>query len=181
MILDILNKENEIILTQYQKSSGIYWVSKYLPLLCKHKKTILIDSIEEWYKIKKEFPEKVALRTDTKLGQEYPNIRGRTCSHEHVEKYYNEAKQKVKKPYLLCMDLADGAGDRIKSKGGFHINVTIGGNVYIRHAGIGFDYGDLIKRKAEHERWVIPWHDIPNIDTKNIGKYHIQTISQRSI
>lgn len=180
MILDVLDKKNEPILVQFQKTLSIFFITKYLPHTCKHKQTILIQTLDEWNQIKDRFPDMVTIRTDTKLGQSLPEMRSRTCLKKDVPRYFEEARKIVKEPYFLCMELEEGAGERVDTKGGFHVHIDMGSDVFIRHVGTCFDYGDLIRRKAEHERWMLSWHDIPTMRSADIPNYHIQTISQKA-
>ena len=178
MILDILDKKNEIMLTQFKKTIGIYLVSKYFPELCKHKQAYLISSIDEWKKIEHKFKDRVTMRTDSRLGQDWPKMRGRTGHKNDAIKYMKEAIKKEKEPYFICMELEEGSGERVNTNGAFLLNLNMGGNVTIKYVGPCFDYGDLVRMKAEHESWVISWNNIPEFDPMKIDDYHVKTIKQ---
>lgn len=180
MILDINNPNDTAFFNQLQKGKGIKLIKKYLPHLLVHKKVYVVNTIEEWNQIKDKLPDIVTVRTDNKNGMPIPLIGGTTRPKEHVEEYFREAMEVEKEPYFLCMELEKGTGERVDTKGGFLIDATMGGNVYIGHTGQEFDCRELTKGKVEHETWIIPWDEILFFKSSNHIKYHVNTISQEA-
>ena len=71
MVLDFHKKEHIPMISLYKKSSGIALVQKYLPHInpCEH--LFIIDSIDDWNKIKKYFTrELLTMRSDSKKAEE---------------------------------------------------------------------------------------------------------------
>ncbi len=180
MILDMNNVKDTVYFNQLQKGKGIKLISKYLPKLLVHKQVYSVNTIDEWQQIKDRFPDIVTIRTDSLFGMPIPNIGGITRNKQKVEEYFEEARKKVQNPYFLCMEFEEGTNERIDTKGGFCMDVNIGGMVHIGHTGACFDARELTKGKAEHETWQIPWNEIACITSKNHRKWHIQTISQEA-
>lgn len=180
MIINMNEQNDSKYFNMLQKARGIKLISKYLPNLSVHKQLYVVNTIEEWNKIKDKFPETVTVRTDSRNGRPIPNIGGTTCKKDNVEQYFKKAFSIEKEPYFLCMELEEGTGERIDTSGGILIDVTMGGMVYIGYVGPGFDCRELTKGKAEHETWTIPWNDLLFIKSSGLYKYHFQTISQQA-
>lgn len=91
MIINMHNPNDNKYFNMLQKARGIKLISKYLPDLTVHKQLYVINTIEEWNKIKDKFPETVTIRTDNKNGSPIPNIGGTTCPKDNAEQYFKRA------------------------------------------------------------------------------------------
>lgn len=178
MILDIDNPNDTAYFNQLQKGRGIKLIYKYLPKLLVHKRVYVVNTIEEWRQIKDKLPDTVTVRVDNRNNMPIPLVTGTTRPKDQVEEFFRETMKVEKFPFFLCMELEEGAGERVDTKGGFLIDATIEKNVYIGYTGQEFDCRELTKGKAEHETWMVPWNEILFFKSNNHRKYHINTISQ---
>ncbi len=87
MILDLSKKEHVPLINQYKKCKGISLVEKYLPELSPLNKMYVINSEEDWEKVKDEFPiNMMTVRCDSPRGIEGKLPEGLYIRHEELSR-----------------------------------------------------------------------------------------------
>ena len=180
MILKLSNKEHRPLINQYKKCKGIALVDRYLPELSPINKMYVINSLEDWEKVEKEFPdEMMTVRCDCPRGINGKLPSGQTFKRDRVREYIKEVKSAVPEAVIILEDMKKGSNERIHTQGGIGLDIKIGDHVYIDYVGPGFDARELCSGKATHETWTIPWDEVPFMKDSAIKKYKTSEISQR--
>lgn len=180
MILDLDKKEHVPIINMYKKCKGIALVNKYLPKLSPLNKMYVIESLKDWEKVEKEFPEKMmTARCDCPKGVNGKLPSGQTFNRDRVKGYIEEVKSAVPDAVIILEDMKPGSNERIHTQGGVTLDIQIGDHVYMDYVGPSFDARELCKGKAVHEAWNIPWEDVPFMKESAISKYKIAEINQK--
>lgn len=120
MILDLSKKEHLPMINMYKKCKGIALVDKYFPELTPLNKMYVIDSLEDWEKVKHEFPvEMMTARCDSpgSVNSKLPN--GQTFHRDRVKGYIKEAKSLVPDCVIILEDMKPGTNERIHTQGRF--------------------------------------------------------------
>ena len=179
MILDLDKKEHIPLIRRYPKCRGIQLANEYLPHLNPLKKMYVIDSLEDWEKVKNEFPtEMMTVRCDCSRGVEAKLPGGQTFSRNQVEAYITKVKTIVPNAVIMLEDMKPGTNERIHSSGAVCLDIRIGDCIYMDYVGPSFDCGDITKGKSAHASWVIPWNDAPFLKSSTIRKYLVSEIPQ---
>ena len=179
MILDISKKEHIPIINTYKKCKGITLIGKYLPDLNPINKMYIINTEEEWEIVKKEFPaQMMTVRCDCTRGIEGALPEGQTFERIRVNGYIRNVKSLVPDAVIILESMKIGTNERIRTNGGFNLDVRIGSNIYIDYVGPCFDCGILCRGKGCHESWNIPWQDIPFLKDNSVKKYSLGKINQ---
>lgn len=179
MLLKLSKNEDVPLINRYKKCRGIALVDKYLPHLSPLNKMYIIDSEEEWEKVKDEFPiEAMTVRCDCPRGLEGKLLEGQTFHRDRVNQYIKDVKALVPDAVIILEDLKKGTNERIHTRGGFGLDVVIGEYIYIDYVGPSFDCGLLSKGKGSHESFIIPWDEVPFLDDNASKKYSMGIINQ---
>ena len=180
MILDLNKKEHIPMINMYKKCKGIALVNKYLPKLTPLNKMYVINSLEDWEKVEKEFPEEMlTVRCDSPKGVNGKLPSGQTFNRDRVKGYIEEVKAVVPDAVIILEDMKEGTNERIHTQGGVTLDIQIGDHVYMDYVGPSFDARELCLGKAVHEAWNIPWEDVPFMKETAISKYKITETNQR--
>lgn len=94
-----------------------------------------------------------------------------------IELLFKRIKRKNNEGVLLFFDLTGEPTERYKRKAGISIKVSLYDSVCIEAVGRGFDGREISKGICVHERYLIPWFDLPSLTINNFNKYNIFTIS----
>ncbi len=179
MILDLSRQEHLPIINMYKKCKGIALVDKYLPKLSPLNKMYVIDSLEDWEKVEKEFPvEMMTARCDCLKGVNGKLPNGQTFKRDRVKGYIQEVKKAVPEAVIILEDMKKGTNERIHTRGGVTLDIKNGEYVYMDYVGPSFDARELCLGKAVHEAWNIPWDEVPFVKDSAIKKYRITEVSQ---
>lgn len=179
MLLKLSKKEDISLINRYKKCRGIALVDKYLSHLSPLNKMYIIDSEEEWEKVKGEFPiDAMTVRCDCPRGLEGKLPEGQTFHRDRVNQYIRKVKSLVPDGVIILEDLKKGTNERIHTWGGFGLDVIIAEYIYIDYVGPSFDCGLLSKGKGSHESFIIPWEDVPFLDDSAYKKYSKGIINQ---
>ena len=179
MILDLSKKEHVPLINQYKKCKGISLVEKYLPELSPLNKMYVINSEEDWKKVKDEFPiNMMTVRCDSPRGIEGKLPEGQTFHRDRVNQYIRDVKKLVPDAVIILEDLKEGTNERIHTRGGFNLDIKIGDYVYIDYAGPSFDCGILCRGKGSHESWAVPWEEVPFMNDSAVRKYKRTEINE---
>lgn len=180
MILDLNKKEHIPMINMYKKCKGIALVNKYLPKLTPLNKMYVINSLEDWEKVEKEFPEEMmTVRCDSPKGVNGKLPSGQTFNRDRVKGYIEEVKAVAPDTVIILEDMKEGTNERIHTQGGVTLDIQIGDHVYMDYVGPSFDARELCMGKAVHEAWNIPWEDVPFMKESAISKYKITEANQR--
>ena len=180
MILDLNKKEHIPMINMYKKCKGIALVNKYLPKLTPLNKMYVINSLEDWEKVEKEFPEEMmTVRCDSLKGVNGKLPSGQTFNRDRVKGYIEEVKAVAPDTVIILEDMKEGTNERIHTQGGVTLDIQIGDHVYMDYVGPSFDARELCMGKAVHEAWNIPWEDVPFMKESAISKYKITETNQR--
>lgn len=155
-------KENTINnLMTYGKAKGIVLLQKYLPNLNPFAGISIIRDLEEWEKVKDNYPERITQRTDTKIGDpRIVRIAGTTGKKEDIPDCIRQIKAQNPDGVLLLLTMKKETIPRYQNDGAFNIAFFHGDSVVIELLGKGFDGGQLTREKAVHERYTIPWNEV---------------------
>ena len=157
-----LNKQSTINnLMTYGKAKGIVLLQKYLPKLNPFVRISVIKDLEEWEKVKDNYPERITQRTDTKIGDpRIVRITGTTGKKEDIPDCIRQIKDQNPDGVLLLLTMKKETIPRYQNDGAFNIAFFQGDSVVIELLGKGFDGGQLTREKAVHERYTIPWNEV---------------------
>lgn len=182
MILDSRKKEHIPLMSRYKKVKGIINILEYLPNLNPNDKLYVIESEEDWEKIKYEFPvDKVTTRCDSLIGVNGNLPDGQTFSRDNVKGYIQRVKLVAPDGVVILQQMKNGYSERLHTQGGLNIDAEIGEYIKLEYVGPSFDCRELCKGKAVHESWYIPWEEVPFLREPSIGKYRLgEPISQES-
>ena len=182
MFLDISREGDVAKINRYGKAKGMALLYKYLPHINIFESLYIVDSINDVEKlIAKDFNRMICVRADSQIGQKPTFVAGQTLYDKNqIRDYFKEIKQNNADGALICADMKDGSGERIKTDGGFNIHFDIGMKLYIDYVGKGFDSRECSKGKASHEIFMIPWNEVPFLEAKLLNKYRVQVISDEA-
>lgn len=178
MILNLYDERQTPIANLYGKAKGINLMRKYIPELNPFKQANLIDSVEDWEKIKENYPDIITCRADNKIGSNRVDVRGQTFHKENIPTYVEKVKQADEEGKVLCLETEEGANERIYTDGGFNILIEPLHQVIIEWVGKGFDSRELTEHKAAHESWSIPWEEILFAKPNRMKEYKRGQIEQ---
>lgn len=174
MILDSRKKEHIPLMSRYKKVKGIMNIFKYLPDLNPNDKLYVIESEQDWEKIKYEFPvDKVTARCDSLIGVNGKLPDGQTFSRDNVKGYIQIVKSAVPDGVVILQQMKPGYSERLHTQGGVNIDSEIGEYIRLEYVGPSFDCRELCKGKAVHESWYIPWEEVPFLREPSMGKYRV--------
>lgn len=93
---------------------------------------------------------------------------------------FKKIKEKNENNVILFFDLKGNATKRYQREAGLSISVNLGEDVCIEAVGKGFDGREISKGKCVHERYLIPWFKLREINVENFKDYNIFMIDQES-
>lgn len=160
---------NNSNLMRYGKAKGAVLLEKYLPKLNPFEKIDIVPSIEKWNKIKDNYSERITTRTDTVVGDpRIVRISGTSGLKKDVEDLIRQVKEQNPDGVVLIMEKKAGSGilPRYKYDGGFNIAFYQNDSVIIEMVGKGFDAREITREIGVHERYIIPWDEIPFMKNK---------------
>lgn len=96
-----------------------------------------------------------------------------------IESLFKKIKKKNVDAVLLFFDLVGEPVERYKRKAGISIKVSLYDSVCIEAVGKGFDGREISKGICVHERYLIPWFELPSLTVSSFNKYNIFTISDK--
>ncbi len=165
-MLSMKIKEHRPIIMQYAKASGIMLLDKYLPELNPWKNLEIIQDIEDWKNVNKNYPERFMCRTDNRLGDKTVRVRGLSGKKEDIASTIEEIKKQSENAVILIMENKFPNIPRHRMNGGFTVAVNLYENIIMELVGKGFDSSEITREKAVHERYVIPWSEVLFIKNK---------------
>lgn len=178
MILRLDQKEHVPLIYRYPKCKGIALVDKYLHDLTPFRKMYVIDTLEDWERVEKEFPiNMMSVRCDCPSGFNPKLPHGQTFERNRVKDYIKEVKSIDKNAVIILEDMIEGRNERIHSRGGAVIDIEIGNNIKIEYVGQGFDARELCANLASHEAWSILWEKVLILDDFSKLKYRIYKVT----
>lgn len=92
---------------------------------------------------------------------------------------FETIKRKNESGVILFFDLAGDPVERYKRKAGISIKVSLYDSICIEAVGKGFDGREISKGICVHERYLIPWFELPSLTIDNFDKYNIFVISNK--
>ena len=112
--------------------------------------------------------------------KEYSLIEGIESDGEKTDflSLFDRIKEKSKHGVILFFDVKGTPSKRYERLAGISINVSIGDDVCIEAVGKGFDGREISKGICVHERYLIPWFNLRDINISNFSNYKIYEISQ---
>lgn len=79
---------------------------------------------------------------------------------------------------ILFFNLKGEASKRYEREAGISINVNMHEDVCVEAVGKGFDGREISKGICVHERYVIPWFELRDLNISNFHKYNIYMVDQ---
>lgn len=145
---------------KYGKVKGMYLLKKYLPKINLISNVTIINSIEEWDKIKGQLADRIMVRTDNPIGEKTVRIEGASGKKEDVPMILEEIKLQNPNAVILLIQGAMPTYPRYKNLGGFTISFDMNESINMNLVGKGFDGRELTRGIVTHESYTIPWDEI---------------------
>jgi len=174
MILDLNNSAHAHLIARFPKVKGLQQSNKYLPELNPLEKCYIIDSLEEWRKVEKQFPEhNMTVRSDIPkgkgIGQKLP--KGQTFDRSQVEEYIRKVKEVDPEAVIILQHMKKGTNERLHTKGAMCLWVVVGSEIRMEYCGPSSDCGDITGKASAHASWIIPWEDVLFLKSAKIRKW----------
>ena len=145
----------------------MYLLKKYLPKINLISNVTVVNSLEEWEKIKDRFPERVISRTDNIIGEPPVRISGASGKKEDIPRYLEQIKTQNPNSVMLLIEGDLPSYRRYENLGGFLVAFALNEDVTLSFVGKGFDGRELTRGIAEHEGYMIPWSEVLWIKNRN--------------
>lgn len=174
MILNLDNPAHAHLIAKYPKVKGLQQSNKYLPHLNPLEKCYIIDSLEEWEKVKNEFPEhNMTVRSDVPkgkgIGQDLP--KGQTFDRSRVEEYIRNVKKVDSDAVAILQHMKPGTNERLHTKGAMCLWGAVGDSIKMEYCGPSSDCGDITGKASAHASWIIPWDEVLFLKSTKIRKW----------
>lgn len=138
----------------------MYLLKKYLPNLNLISNVTVVNSLEEWNKIKDRFPERIVTRTDNIIGETTVRISGTSGKKEDIPRYLKQIKSQNPNSVVLLIEGNLPSYRRYENLGGFIVAFSLDEDITISLVGRGFDGRELTRGISEHEGYKIPWNEV---------------------
>ena len=172
MLYDLKNPEDIPYIKQYGKAYGTVLLREWLPKVSRTRNLFLLDSYEDFMRIKDKLPDMFIIRADAKIGKPATlGVEGNFARKDQVKEYILRVKQSNPDGVVLCLDQEEGTREKVRTEGAFNVYLEIGQRVYIDYLGKGFDMGGITKGKENHETWSFDWKDALFVTPYNMNKY----------
>lgn len=174
MILNLDNPAHAHLIARYPKVKGLQQSNKYLPELNPLEKCYIIENLDEWRKVEKEFPEhNMTVRSDVPkgkgIGQDLP--KGQTFDRSRVEEYIQNVKKVDSDAVVILQHMKPGTNERLNTKGAMCLWVEVGDKVVMEYCGPSSDCGDITGKASAHATWIIPWDEVLFLKSSKMRKW----------
>lgn len=174
MILNLDNLSHAHLIARYPKVKGLQQSNKYLPHLNPLEKCYIIETLDEWRKVEKEFPEhSMTVRSDVPkgkgIGQDLP--KGQTFDRSKVEEYIQNVKKVDSDAVVILQHMKLGTNERLHTKGAMCLWVVVGDQIKMEYCGPSSDCGDITGKASAHASWIIPWDEVLFLKSTQIRKW----------
>ncbi len=154
-------------------------LSKYLPNVVPFTKFNIVASLDEWDAIKTNYGAFTIQRVDAPIGS-LRAVSQTNGGKSDIPRILTNAQEANPDAVVLVLDTKTPSCSRYLYDGGFNILFAVDDCVAIEIVAKGFDAHELVRNKAVHERYILPWNEA--IFAKNLadlmkisrGKYFVQ-------
>lgn len=172
------NEDDIVLMHKYYRASDmldfLFFFPEASPVL---RLAIAIDE-NDYLENKKYLDTFDSYRVDSL--KEYSLIEGieSTGEKEDYIELFKKIKSKNKHGVILFFDLKGSPSKRFERLAGISVNINLYEDVCIEAVGQGFDGREISKGICVHERFLIPWFELRNLNISNFHKYKIYEISR---
>ena len=179
MLLNMKNEQDISQMMKYGKVKGTILLNKYLPKLNPFSNVYVVDSHEEWDKIKDSIPDRIFFRADTKIGDKPVYISGASDDKEEIPEFIDKIKAQNEEGVLDLFESKNEPSPRYTLNGGFNVSFSLNDAIWIEFVGKGFDGRELTKGIACHASYKIPWNQVLFCDqASKLKSYQVHIATQ---
>lgn len=177
-MLTLKNEEDIKLFRNYYRASDMVDFWYFFPKSSPLEDLAIATDVEDYLNNKEYLDSFDSYRVDTL--KPYTLISGVESDGGKTDfvELFNKIKKLNSNSVILFFDLKGDATKRYQREAGISINVNMYEDVCIEAVGKGFDGREISKGKCVHERYVIPWFELRDINVNNFHKYNIFMIDQ---
>ena len=177
-MLSSKNKYDIKKMMNYYRTSEMLNLKFFFPTVSPIKEIVIVETPEEFRANKEYFESFDQNDVDTVKGRKA--ITGIQNSGKS-DKFYNtllEVKKRDSKGVLVLFNIDVSPSERYERWAGINVNINVLENIIIEAVSKGFDGMEVSHGICTHERYLIPWYELRNINIDNFKKFQIFKISQ---
>lgn len=176
-MLEFNNISDREKMMNYYRTSDMINLINFFPSLSPIKDLTIVESIEEYKKLKSYLETFSQNRIDILKGRN-PNI---NIENSGGTSHLYEILKRIKEidPYgvLVLFNLTTEVSERYQRYAGISVGVDLGHDIYIDAVSKGFDGREVSKSICTHERYHIPWFDLRKVNASTLKEYQTYKIS----
>ena len=179
-MLSIKNEDDIKLMRNYYRASDMidYW--RFFPKSSQLEDLAIVTDVDDYLKNKEYLDTFDSYRVDTlkpfTLISGIESDGGTTDFVSLINIIKNDNENNV----LLFFDLKGKATKRYQREAGLSVSVNLGEDVCIEAVGKGFDGREISKGICVHERYLIPWFKLREVNIDNFRSFNIFMINQES-
>lgn len=151
---------------KYGKARGAELARKYFPKNVPFGKLTILETLDDWLEVKDNYGKFVLSRIDWPVGAKTTALRtiGASGNVDDIPRLIEAAQ--AHGGVVLLMEPKNNC-PRYDYDGGFNVLFNVDHEVIIEFVGKGFDAHEITQGLAVHERYIIPWGDIPFVGCRD--------------
>jgi len=148
------------------KARGAELARKYYPNRVPFGKLTILETLDDWLEVKDNYGKFVLSRIDWPVGAQTTALRtvGASGNVDDIPRLIEAAQEHG--GVVLLMEPKNNC-PRYDYDGGFNVLFDVDSEVIIEFVGGGFDAHEITQGLAVHERYVIPWKDVPFVGCRD--------------
>lgn len=129
-------------------------------------KLAIVETLDDWLSIRRNYGDFVLSRIDWPIGEERTPLKtiGASGNAYDVPRLIEAAQEHG--GVVLLMEPKNDC-KRYDYDGGFNVFFDIDNEVVIEFVGKGFDAHEITQGLAVHERYIVPWNEIPSVGRRD--------------
>lgn len=177
-MLSSKNKDDIKEMMNYYRTSEMLNLKRFFPNVSPIKEIVIVETLKEFIE-NREYLEKFDQN-------DVDTIKGRVAitgiqNSGKSDQFYNtflDVKKKDDKSVLVLFNIDVTPSERYERWAGINVNVNVSDSVIIEAVSKGFDGMEVSHGICTHERYLIPWYELRDLNITNFKNYQIFKISQ---
>ena len=175
-----MNNPNDVqYIMQYHRASDMINIIRFFPDLSPVDDLAVVLNEEDYLANKDKLKGLTSLRNGNPLSQVCMRSIPTKETDPDILELMRQVKEENPDGVLILFHLNVEKTERYERYAGISVAVSLGNNVYIEGVGQGFDGREVLKGISCHERYSIPWFDLPRINVRNFKEYNTYMVSDK--